>query len=101
MRKPCSLCHINEINQVSFFPQALYSRVLVDEVTKESIPRPQSLEKLRGPNGLSSSEVVIMDARTLMIKDFNFGGLAPGTTRHFLKIQLTPRLNQTKLSISS
>ena len=52
--------------------------MLVDETAKESIPRPQSLEKLSVPNGLSSSEVTIMDTRTLMIKDFNFGGLAPG-----------------------
>ena len=52
--------------------------MIVEERIKESIPRPQSLQVLVGPNGLSSSEVVIMDTRTMMIKDFTFGGLAPG-----------------------
>ena len=62
--------------------KALYSRVLVDEKVKASIPRILSLDSLKGRNGLSSSEVIILDSRTIVIKNFNFRGRAPDT--HFL-----------------
>ena len=46
---------------------------------KEKIPRPQTLpQTLRGKNGLSASSLVLVDSRTIMIKDFTFMGLAPG-----------------------
>ena len=62
--------------------KALYSRVLVDEKVKASIPSILSLDSLKGRNGLSSSEVIILDSRTIVIKNFNFRGRAPDT--HFL-----------------
>ena len=59
--------------------QALYSRVIVNDDVKEKIPRSQTLpQTLRGKNGLSASSLVIVDSRTIMIKDFTFMGLAPG-----------------------
>ena len=62
--------------------KALYSRVLVDDRVKEAIPRPQNAPPLRGRNGLDSSEIVIPDSRTIIIKDLTFRGRAPDT--HFL-----------------
>ena len=58
--------------------KALYSRVRVDQV-KERVPRPHTLSQvLKGKNGLSSTEVVILDSRTVMVKDLKFKGVAPG-----------------------
>ena len=62
--------------------KALYSRVLVDEKVKNEIPRPRSVQPLTGRNGLTSREVVLLDSRTIVIKDFSFRGRAPNT--HFL-----------------
>ena len=60
----------------------MYSRVLVDEKVKASIPKPQTLQPLTGRNGLDSHEMVLLDSRTIIIKDFSFKGRAPDT--HFL-----------------
>ena len=50
---------------------------------KEKIPRSQTLpQTLRGKNGLSASSLVIVDSRTIMIKDFTFMGLAPGKKKY-------------------
>ena len=57
--------------------KALYSRVLVDEKVKASIPKPQILQPLTGRNGLDSCKVVVMDFRTIIIKDFLFKEKAP------------------------
>ena len=62
--------------------KALYSRVLVDDKVKASIPTPHVLQPLKGRNGLDSREVVLLDSRTIVIKDFSFRGRAPDT--HFL-----------------
>lgn len=62
--------------------KALYSRVLVDDQAKASIPRLQKAPPLKGRNGLDSREIVIPDSRTIVIKDFTFRGRAPDT--HFL-----------------
>lgn len=62
--------------------KALLSRVLVDDQVKASIPKPVNVEPLLGRNGLSSSQVSILDSRTILIKDFSFKGRAPDT--HFL-----------------
>ena len=62
--------------------KALYSRVLVDEKVKASIPKPRTLQPLTGRNGLDSHEMVLLDSRTIVIKDFSFKGRAPDT--HFL-----------------
>lgn len=56
--------------------------MLVDEKAKAAIPRPVSVDPLLGRNGLSSSNVIILDSRTIVIKDFTFKGMAPDT--HFL-----------------
>ena len=73
----CSHLHIP-------FSQALYSRVIVADNIKEKIPRPQTLpQTLRGKNGLSASSIVLVDSRTIMIKDFNFMGFAPGNRFYY------------------
>ena len=40
------------------------------------------MQPLTGRNGLTSREVVLLDSRTIVIKDFSFRGRAPNT--HFL-----------------
>ena len=62
--------------------KALLSRVLVDDRAKANIPKTLHLEPLRGRNGLTSTEVIVLDSRTLAIKNFAFKGRAPET--HFL-----------------
>ena len=58
--------------------------MIVDDDVKEKIPRSQTLpQTLRGKNGLSASSVVLVDSRTIMIKDFTFMGLAPGKALSF------------------
>ena len=53
----------------------LYSRVLVDDHVKASIPKMVTLDPLKGRNGLSSAEIIVLDSRTLVIKNFNFKGI--------------------------
>ena len=67
----------------------MYSRVIVGDNIKEKIPRSQTLpQTLRGKNGLSASSVLIVDSRTIMLKDFTFMGLAPGNFKtRFIKIR--------------
>ena len=73
-----SLYQVDWLGVISRKKKALYSRVLVDQV-KERVPRPHTLSQvLEGKNGLSSTEVVILDSRTVMIKDLKFKGVAPG-----------------------
>ena len=61
------------------FPVVVDPDDTIDDI-KERIPRPQTLpQTLRGKNGLSASSLVLVDSRTIMIKDFTFMGLAPGT----------------------
>ena len=74
-------CHLYDFNTTF---QALYSRVIVNDDVKEKIPRSQTLpQTLRGKNGLSASSLVIVDSRTIMLKDFTFMGLAPGEALGF------------------
>ena len=73
-----SLYQVDWLGVISRKKKALYSRVLVDQV-KERVPRPHTLSQvLKGKNGLSSTEVVILDSRTVMVKDLKFKGVAPG-----------------------
>lgn len=41
-------------------------------------PRPQKLAPLRGIHGVSSDDVVVVDAQTLLIPNFSYDGEAPG-----------------------
>ena len=59
----------------------------MNDDVKEKIPRSQTLpQTLRGKNGLSASSLVILDSRTIMIKDFTFMGLAPGMNKNITDI---------------
>ena len=51
----------------------------MDTTAKLLIPKAQPISMLQGRNGLSSKDVVIMDSKTIMIKNLTFKGLAPGT----------------------
>jgi hypothetical protein len=80
--KEKSLMDIDWLGIIDRKNKALYSRVLVDEKVKASIPKPRTLQLLTGRNGLDSHEMVLLDSRTIIIKDFSFKGRAPDT--HFL-----------------
>lgn len=41
-------------------------------------PRPQKIGALNGVHGVSSDQVVIVDAQTLLIPSFSYDGEAPG-----------------------
>jgi len=41
-------------------------------------PSPQRLDALVGEHGVSSGEVVVVDAQTFLIPDFSYDGKAPG-----------------------
>lgn len=41
-------------------------------------PRPQKISSLRGVHGVSSDDIVIVDAQTLLIPNFSYDGEAPG-----------------------
>lgn len=58
--------------------QSIYSRQLVTSDVKAMVPGHQTLRGFQGRNGLESGPVIILDDRTLMIKDLVFKGLAPG-----------------------
>ena len=78
-----SLMDIDWLGIIDRKNKALYSRVLVDDKVKASIPKPHVLQQpLKGRNGLNSRQVVLLDSRTIVIKDFSFRGRAPDT--HFL-----------------
>ena len=59
--------------------RTMLSRLLVDSDSKLSVPKAEVIDRLEGRNGLSSSSVVILDAKTVMISDFTFKALAPNT----------------------
>lgn len=42
-------------------------------------PKPQKIGKLSGVHGVSSDNIVIVDAQTLLIPAFSYDGEAPGT----------------------
>ena len=58
--------------------QSLYSRLLLDSTSKLLVPRPHTLDRLAGRNGLSSAPVVVLNTRTILIRDLTFKALAPG-----------------------
>lgn len=58
--------------------QTMLSRVDVTSAAKYDVPRPEPLDPFRGRNGLSSTSVVILDTKTILIENFIFRGLAPG-----------------------
>lgn len=41
-------------------------------------PRPQKINALRGVHGVSSDNIVIVDAQTLLVPNFSYDGEAPG-----------------------
>lgn len=41
-------------------------------------PRPQKISSLHGVHGVSSDDIVIVDAQTLLIPNFSYDGEAPG-----------------------
>lgn len=41
-------------------------------------PYPHKIEKLNGVHGVSSDNIVIVDAQTLLIPNFSYDGEAPG-----------------------
>ncbi len=58
--------------------QSLYGRLLVDSTTKLLVPKPQSLQPLKGRNGLTSANLLVRDSRTILVPQFTFKALAPG-----------------------
>ena len=67
-----TLYDVNWLGIIDRQKKALYSRVLFDDEAKASIPKPMSLPPLLGRNGLESSEVVLLDTRTMVIKNLSF-----------------------------
>ena len=45
---------------------------------KARVPGHQTLRGFSGRNGLESGPVIVLDDRTVMVKDLVFKGLAPG-----------------------
>lgn len=41
-------------------------------------PKPQKIEGLSGIHGVSSENIVVVDAQTLLIPGFSYDGEAPG-----------------------
>lgn len=41
-------------------------------------PRPVKIDQLQGVHGVSSDNVVVVDAQTLLIPNFSYDGEAPG-----------------------
>lgn len=41
-------------------------------------PKPQKTDALKGVHGVSSDNVVIVDAQTILIPNFSYDGEAPG-----------------------
>lgn len=41
-------------------------------------PKPQKIGKLAGVHGVSSDNIVVVDAQTLLIPSFSYDGEAPG-----------------------
>lgn len=41
-------------------------------------PRPQKIERLQGVHGISSDNIVIVDAQTLLVPNLSYDGEAPG-----------------------
>lgn len=41
-------------------------------------PKPQKIDKLSGIHGVSSENIVVVDAQTLLIPAFSYDGEAPG-----------------------
>ncbi len=50
----------------------------MDSTSKILVPKAQSLPALQGRNGLSSAGVVVLDSKTIMIRDFVFKAMATG-----------------------
>ena len=74
-----NLYDIDWIALISKRRRTMLSRLLVDSDSKLSIPKAEVIGRIEGRNGLSSSSVVILDAKTVMINDFTFKALAPNT----------------------
>lgn len=41
-------------------------------------PKPQKIDRLSGIHGVSSENIVVVDAQTLLIPEFSYDGEAPG-----------------------
>ena len=79
--KEHTLYDVDWIAVISRRRRSILSQLLVDQDTKLLIPAEKSIGRLRGRNGLTSSGVIVLDAKTVMIADLIFRGLAPET--HF------------------
>ena len=55
----------------------MVGRVLVTDVMKMKIPKPQTLGRLLG-RGAMSGDVIALDSQSLMIKDLIYAGNQPG-----------------------
>ncbi|GJQ79064.1 hypothetical protein Trydic_g5153 [Trypoxylus dichotomus] len=42
------------------------------------IPKPQKLAPLQGVHGISSDNIVVVDAQTILIRNLSYDGEAPG-----------------------
>ena len=68
----------------------MIGRVIVTDVMKMNIPKPQTLGSLRG-RGALSGDVIALDSQSVMIKDLIFGGNQPGKqffqiNSHFVRL---------------
>lgn len=52
-------------------------------------PRPQKISNLRGVHGVSSDDIVIVDAQTLLIPNFSYDGEAPGELMGLFSVYFT------------
>ena len=55
----------------------MVGRVLVTDVMKMKIPKPQTLGRMTG-RGALSGDVIALDSQSIMVKDLIFGGNQPG-----------------------
>lgn len=50
-------------------------------------PKPQKIDRLSGIHGVSSENIVVVDAQTLLIPGFSYDGEAPGELLSNLKVE--------------
>lgn len=73
-----SVHNVDWIGVLSRRSKKMVGRVLVTDVMKMKIPKPQTLGRLRG-RGALSGDVIALDSQSVMIKDLIFGGNQPET----------------------
>merc|ERR1711892_382362 len=73
-----SLFNVDWIGVLSRRNKKKVGRVIVTDVMKMKIPKPQTLGRLTG-RGALSGDVIALDSQSLMVKDLIFGGNQPET----------------------